>query len=211
VLEETQRFLPVVVVEPGRVAELDAHLVACELFLRPLEVLERAILEDDVRGQLEQDPAQLPGAAQRLERLVEAPEDLGSKLARRPVDAALLVHRRLVAQVRRQLLRLDRVSRHDAERLHVHHEAIGRPLRPARDHLFDGEAVVRRVDLDRVEVRRVPAQPLARLHRGRVPVLREGLVRPGAGADTDRRAHGTDARGGRDLSGPALLEACFAT
>ena len=81
--------------------ELDQHLVAAELLLRPLEVLERGGLEDDVRRELHQDPAELAVPPQRLERLVEAAEDLGPELARRAVDAAALVDGRALAQVGR--------------------------------------------------------------------------------------------------------------
>src|SRR5207344_270772 len=101
--------------------------------LSPLEVLERDGLYDDVRRELHQDPAQLPGLPQRLERVVKAAEDLGPELAWRAVDAAALVYGRLLAQVWRELLDLDRVPCHHPECLHVHDEAVGRPLGPARD------------------------------------------------------------------------------
>ena len=140
--------------------ELDQHLVAAELLLRPLEVLQRRRLEDHVGRELHQDPAELAVPPQRLERRVEAAEDLGPELARRPVDPAALVDRRSLAQVGRELLDLDRVPRHHAEGLHVHDEALGGALVPAPDHLLVGEPVVGRVRLDGVEAVGVVAQPL---------------------------------------------------
>ena len=106
-------------------AELDQHPVAAELVARPLEVVERRGLPDDVRRQLEEDAAELPGRPQRLERVEELAEDVRAQLARRPVDAAALVDRHALAQVGRQLLELHRMARHQPERLHVHHEPVG--------------------------------------------------------------------------------------
>ena len=80
-LERCERPLPVLLVEPAPVAELDQHLVAAKLLLRPLEVGEGGGLADDVGGKLEQDPPELSGGTKRLERAVEAGEDLASKLA----------------------------------------------------------------------------------------------------------------------------------
>jgi hypothetical protein len=39
-VEEAKRVGAVLLVEPARVAKLDQHLVAAELLLRPLQVLE---------------------------------------------------------------------------------------------------------------------------------------------------------------------------
>ncbi len=145
----------------------------------------------------------MPAGPERLERLEEPAEDLGAKLTRGPVDAAAIVLRRLVAQVRRQLLDLHRMPRHDAERLDVHDEPVGRALGPALDHLLDRQPVVGRVDLDRVEVLRVVAEPLAGRHALRVPVLRERLVGPRAGADPDRSGHAARIRERGPFRGPA--------
>ena len=182
-LEEAQRLVAMLVVEPARVPELDEHLVATELLARPLQIVQRAVLEHDVRGELEQDPAELAGGAQRLERLEKATEDLAAKLPRRPLDAALVVRRRVVAQVGRERFELDGMARHQAERLHVHHESVRRPRCPALHHLLRRQAVVGRIDLDRVEVLCVVRQPLAGRQSLRIPVLRERLVGPGARPD----------------------------
>src|SRR4029078_10207603 len=98
---EVECFTAVLVVEPARVPELDQHLVAPELLLGPLQVLERRRLEDDVGRQLHQDPAELARLPQRRERLVAAAADLGPELARGPVDSAARVERRAFAEVRR--------------------------------------------------------------------------------------------------------------
>src|SRR5713101_7717473 len=111
------------VVQPRAVTELDEHLVAAELLTRPLEIFERAVLEDDIRGKLKEDAAQLALAAQRLERLEKAAEDLAAELARRAVDPAALVHRHRVTEILGQHLELHRMSRHQSERLDVHDEA----------------------------------------------------------------------------------------
>ena len=192
-LEEAQRVGVVLLVEPARVAELDEHLVATELFLRPLQVLERLRPVDDVRRKLHQDPAELPGRAQRLEGLVEALEDLGAVFARRPLDPAAGVGGD-VTQVGRELVDLDRVARHDAERLDVHREGVRRPLGPVRDHRRVGQAVVGGVCLDDVKALGVVAQAvLPGLDALRVPDLRQRLVRPRADSDPDRRSHWADA------------------
>ena len=60
--------------EPRRVPELDQHPVVAELVGRPLEVVERRRLPDDVRRHLEEDPAELARRAQRLERVEERAE-----------------------------------------------------------------------------------------------------------------------------------------
>src|SRR5207248_7466025 len=104
--EEGEARCAVLVVEPRAVPELDEHLVIADLLARPLEVVERRLLVDDVRRQLEEDPAQLARGAERLERLEEAAEDLAAELARRAVDAAALVHGHLGAQVFRDRLGL---------------------------------------------------------------------------------------------------------
>ena len=191
-LEERERLRAVLVVEPRAVTELDEHLVAAELRARPLEIVERRLLEDDVRRELEEDPAELARAPQRLERLEEAPEDLAAQLARRPVDAAALVDRHRVAEILRNRLRLHRMPRHQSERLDVHREAGRRPLGPALDRGLRRQPVVRRVDLDRVEVLGVPREAFLRRELRRIEVLREGLVGPGARSDADRRGQAPD-------------------
>src|SRR6185437_9168517 len=121
-LEEPKRVVAVLVVEPARMPELDEQLVVAKLLPRPLEIVERTVLVDDVRRELKQDPSEFPCRSQRLERSEEPAEDLAAKLPRRPLDAPALVGRRLVAQVGRERLHLDRMACHQAERLDVHDE-----------------------------------------------------------------------------------------
>src|SRR3954454_10509428 len=75
-LEKREDLRSVLVLEPAAVAELDERVVAPKLLLRPFQVLEGQGLAHDVGGKLQQDPAELSGRAQWLERLVEAREDL---------------------------------------------------------------------------------------------------------------------------------------
>ena len=192
-LEEAKRVGAVLLVEPARVAKLDQHLLARELFLRPLQVLERLRPVDDVRRELHQDPPELSGRAQRLERLAKAAEHLGSVLARRPVDAAAGIGWD-VAEVGRELVDLDRMPGHDAEGLDVHREAGRRPFGPVRDHRRVRQAVVGGVCLDDVKALGVIAQAvLPGLDALRVPDLRQRLVSPRADSDPDRRSHWADA------------------
>ncbi len=170
-------------------AELDEHLVVSELVPRPLEIFERAVLVDDVGRELEEDAAELARRPQRLERREEAPEHLAAQLAGRPVDPAAFVHRHCVAQVLGDDLDLDGVARHQAERLDVHREAVGRPVGPALHHRLRWQPVVRRVDLDRVEMLGVVRKAFFRRELRRVEVLRQSLVGPGARSD----AHGSRA------------------
>src|SRR5437868_15221733 len=101
------------------------------------------------------------------------------------------------------------MPRHQPERLHVHDEPGRRPLRPALDGRLDRQAVVRRVDLDGVEVLRVPREPLARRQLRRIEVLREGVVGPGAGPDADVRRYRETARvstDSRSVSRPIAID-----
>src|SRR5207249_8690984 len=66
-LEEAQCLLAMLVVQPACVSELDEHLVVPDLLASPAEIVERAILVNDVGRELEQDPAQLSRRPQRLE------------------------------------------------------------------------------------------------------------------------------------------------
>ena len=131
----------------------------------PLELGERFGRLHEARVVLEQDPAQLPGQLQRLDRRPE-----GGK---------------------RRVVRLALVARHRLVRLHVEGELGRCPLRPVPRHPGIGEVVVGRVDLDRVEALGVVPQPcLRRRDAARVPRLDEALVREGAGAEADGRGHG---------------------
>ena len=170
--------------------ELDERQVAVELLDRPREIVERDRLVDDVGRELEQDAAELAALAQRLQRAVEAAEHLGAQLPWRPVDPAAVVDRHHVAQVLGQRLELDRMARHQPERLHVHREVLGCPLGPVGHELRVREAVVGRVRLDGVEALGVVADPrLARADVLRIPDLRQRLVGPGARADANGGAH----------------------
>src|SRR6266508_2090779 len=124
------------VVEPAHMPELDEHLVVPELLARPLEVVERGILEDDVGRKLEEDAAELACRTQRLERFEEAAEDLAAKLPRGTLDTSAVVDWSVVPEIGRERFELHRVAGHQAESLDVHDEALGCPLRPALDHLL---------------------------------------------------------------------------
>ena len=137
--------------------------------------------------------------------LEELAEDGRARLARRAVDAAARVDRQALAQVGRHLLELHRVARHQPERLDVHHEAVRRAVGPALHHLLGRDAVVRRVDLDGREALGVVGEALLRRRARRVPVLREGVVRPRARPDPDRRRHRVRIERG-PRSGPSLVE-----
>ena len=206
-LQKTQRLVARVLFEPRRMAELDQHLVITQLLACPAQVVERRILAHDVRGQLEENAAQLPCRAQRLERTEETLEHLTAKLARRPVDTTFVVRRRVVPEVGRQLLELDRMTGHESEGLDVHDEAVGRALGPTLDHLLRRQAVVRGIHLDRVELLRVVPEPFAGRQARRIEVLRERLVRPRAGSDPKLRHDASIKRRGR--SRPRLFEAAL--
>src|SRR5207247_1655248 len=100
-LQEPQGVVAMILVEPARVPELHEHLVVSDLLARPLQVLERAVLVDHIRGKLEEDPAELATGAQRLECDEESSKDLTAKLPGRPLDSTPLVCLRLVTQIRR--------------------------------------------------------------------------------------------------------------
>jgi uncharacterized protein YecE (DUF72 family) len=137
-------------------------------------------------------PEDLRDAMPVDERGQEPAEHLTAELPWRPVDTPAIVDRHRVAQILGQHLDLHRVPRHQPERLDVHREAVRRALRPAFHHRLRGQAVVRRVDLHRVEALRVVRETFLRRQLRRIEVLREGLVGPRTG---------TDANGGQALHG----------
>ena len=188
------------------VPELHEHLVVPELLARPFAGSRATGPCRPRTRKLEEDAAELAAGAQRLERGEEPAEDLAAKLPRRPLDPSALVGRRVVPQVRRQRLELDGMTRHQAERLDVHHEPVRRALRPALDHLFVRQPVIGRVDLDRVEVLGVVRQTVSGLRARRIPVLRERVVGPGAGADADFRHRRQHTR--RGPAGPVSYFSC---
>src|SRR5205814_8302175 len=85
--EEAQQVAAHVFLEPRPVTRLDEHRVGAELVARPLEVVERRLLPDDVRRELEQDAPELARLTEWLERSEELAKDLAAQLARWPVDA----------------------------------------------------------------------------------------------------------------------------
>src|SRR5438874_568312 len=93
------------------------------------------------------------------------------------------------------------MASHQSKGLDVHDELFWCPCGPALDHRLVRQAVVRRVDLDRVEVLGVVGESIARLDTGRIPVLRERLVGPGTRADADLRHAPSIREGAR--KGPA--------
>src|SRR5207249_964558 len=76
--------------------------------------------------------------------------------------------------------------RQEAARLHREDEVRRSLLDPARDRVPLREAVEGRVDLDRVEDRRVVLEPAARRQPFRVDDLAEVLVVPAGAADAGR-------------------------
>src|SRR5581483_7568449 len=83
-LEEAKQLRAYVLRVPRLMARFEQEHVVADLVARPLEVVERRGLPDDVRRHLEQDAAELPRRAQRLERGEEHLEDASPQLARRP-------------------------------------------------------------------------------------------------------------------------------
>jgi hypothetical protein len=117
--------------EPALVAELEAVPPAWQRLER---IRQPLVVAMEVRRQLPEDRAELRRPDERLDPLVE-PFDPAAEVGEPP-------------QVREVAARLDR------ER-----EARRRLLDPARDGLAPREPVEGRVDLDRVEERRVVLQP----------------------------------------------------
>jgi hypothetical protein len=187
-LEEAQELVAHVLRVPRPVARLEQERVAADLVARPVQVVERRRLPDDVRRHLEEDAAELARVAERRQRVEEFAEDGAARVTRRTVDASAVVDGQTFAQLGRHLLELHRMARHQPERLHVHDESFGRALRPAAHHLLGRHAVERRVDLHRRVALGVVREPFLRRRAGRIPVLREGVVGPRARPDPDRRA-----------------------
>ena len=147
-LEERERVGALVRLHPGSVPELDERDEGCDSRADPLELGERFGRLHEARVVLEQDPAQLPGQLQRLDRRPE-----GGK---------------------RRVVRLALVARHRLVRLHVEGELGRCPLRPVPRDPGIGEVVVGRVDLDRVEALGVVPQPCLRCRdAARIPRLDE--------------------------------------
>ena len=150
--------------------ELDERNERVEEVADGLELGLRLGRLDESRVVLEQDPAELPGELERLERRAELGE-------------------------RRGLLR-GLVARHRRVGLDVERELGRSALRPAPGHVRVREVVVRRVHLDGVEPFRVVAE--ARFRRRdapRVPGLDEPFVRERARAEADGGGHSRKRRG----------------
>src|SRR3954447_3701881 len=81
------------------------------------------------------------------------------------------------------------MPREQAVQLDVEREVVGCLLDPALDRPLGGDGVEGRVDLDPLEMLRVPGQPLARGEVVGIPVLDESGVRPARRPDDDASAH----------------------
>ena len=185
-LEERERVRPLVLLEPGAVPELDERDERIEQRADARELGFRLGRLHEPRVVLEQDPAELPGELERLERRAELGE--------------------------RRVVRLGRlVAGHRGVRLHVEHELGRRALRPAAGDRRIGEVVVGRVDLDRVEALRVVAEPsLRRRDAPRIPGLDEPLVGEAARPEANGRGHGGSV-GGRTRRPPTTHRYFFLT
>ena len=144
-----------VLVEPARVAELEAVTAGRKLVQRRAQALQVA---SEVPGQLPQDRPQLAGVDQRLDPLVEA------------LHALLEVGEAFdVRQVAARLYR---------------EQEVGRSLRrPVRDGVTRRQPIEGRVDLDRVEEGGVVLEPPPRRHACRIHPLTPVAVVPARAAD----------------------------
>jgi putative transcriptional regulator len=210
-------LVPLLVIEPAAVAELNEQFVVGQLRAQPLQILPRLRLRHDVRRELDQDSAELAGLVRRLERLAEEANELAAHLPRHALDAVAGVGLEPVAEALGYLLQLDRVAGHRRERLEVEDEAVRRPGGPFLDVLAGRQPVEGRVDLDGVEVLRVVGQLVAAgAQPARVEVLLERLVGERAGADADGRHAADGTNGGMDslkgrllVASPALVDPNF--
>src|SRR3954464_11791503 len=146
------------VAEPARVAELEAVHARRQAVER---TGQRVVVALEPLRQLPEHRAELRGADERLDALVEAPDAL--------VDLA-------------QLLHVDQ----EAARLEGEDEVGRRLLDPPRDRVARGEAVEGRVHLDGVENLRVPRKPPWLAHALRVQDAAPAAVLPAAAADANR-------------------------
>ena len=140
----------------------------------------------EARVVLQEDPAELPGQLERLERRAELGERLVGLLGRL-------------------------VPRHRRVRLDVEDELGRRALRPAPGHRGVGEVVVGRVDLDRVEALRVVAR--AAPSSVETPRGYQALTRPSsaklARAEADGRGHPEKRKGPAGARPPTSCERYF--
>src|SRR5580704_10181732 len=162
--EEIQGLGLVVRRHPGGIAELHAHPPRCGLLGAGHDVLLAAAADGEPERELQQDGAQLPGLAQRLQRgqepLPRLVGDRGVEVLQVDPLLARLVRRR--AQVGGQGRDPGGVLGEQAERLDVEDEPGRGPRRPGRGGLLGGQRVVGGVHLDQPELPRVVAQPLLR-------------------------------------------------
>ncbi len=103
-------------------------------------------MESPAAGVLQQDRAELPRLAQRLERDPKARVDLVDDLLWQilRVDTLLLagLRRQRLAELLRQTLRIGRMRRDRGERLEVHREVFRRALDPKFGLLLIRERVI---------------------------------------------------------------------
>ena len=190
VLQELDRSLGVLLVEPAPVPELH----------RDGQVETLPGLEDELTclvrrkhpfRELDEDRAQLSCLDQRLERFAELHVHRVEQLGRHVLAIDALLFRQLAAQLLSnrfgQPSHLRWLTRHQCVRFDVEDEGPWCALDPRLRGLLVGQRVVRRVDLDDRELARVEAQALlcrARAFRIEDSWRRHRRVGPARGAET---------------------------
>ena len=165
-------------------AQLDREPVGLQRLDQVVQLVQPRLAGREGGRELKQKGAELPGLDQRLELEQGALHHRALEVGLEQHPAAL-VGARVLAQVLGQRVQLRRVAREQPVQLDVEGEAVGGHLGPAPDGVRGGDRVEGRVDLDGLELRRVPGQPLAGGHALRVPLFDEPGVRPARGSDQD--------------------------
>ena len=145
-------------------AQLDGEGRVAQALLGLHDLVPRLVGGEEPARVLEEDGAELAGAAQRLDAVEEAVPDLVLDLCGQVagVDALLVeqLRRQRLAQVLRQPLDLRRLAGHERVGLDVEREVRRRALQPQLAGAPRRQGVVRRVHLDERELVRVVDEPI---------------------------------------------------
>lgn len=152
----------ILITNPARMTKFNSDRCARQPLLQTGEVIEVARVRDKVWRELESDHSELAGAVQWTHRAPEHPKSHLQNLSRGSCKLPLFSLRswQHLAQILRQSRNLRRMLRHEPEGLDVEKKSVGRTLRPKSRIAFCGQHVIRRINLDRIEVFRIEPQSI---------------------------------------------------
>ena len=191
VFEKLQRGLSLFTFQPSTIAKLDKAWVRMKHLDGLLNSSPAGFLGPHPFGILQQDATQSTSQIQRLDCMAKAFPALVSGFGSQVlvVQVALVSELGLdgVGQVGKQAVREGGMTGEQAPCFDVEHEPLRRSVDPTLAEFWRWRKVVRRVDFNDAETRRVVGQPLGGFHRTSwVPIgfFGQGRIGPRTGADS---------------------------